>query len=99
MKGILVNRNKDNKSQAHSTQSSNGLIFMLTATHKNGRCRGGNHEENHPKVEVFMHPESGRNNRKQGNNQGGNQTMHSTNDRHTDGQFVQPTMGLAFYCF
>jgi hypothetical protein len=43
MKGVLINRNKDNESKPGDTKNSHEFIFVFPATHKNSQQGGGNH--------------------------------------------------------
>ena len=88
VKGILVNRNPYDTSQAQHAENRNEFVFVLAAAHEHGEGSCGYHQKDHPKMKVFMNPKSGGNNGKEDNENRRQQAVHGTDYRHADGQRV-----------
>ena len=59
VKGILVNRNPNDTSQAQHAENRNEFVFVLATAHEHGKGSCGYNQKDHPKMKVFMYPESG----------------------------------------
>ena len=88
VKGILVNRNPYDTSQAQHSENRNKFVFVLTTAHEHGKGSCGHNQEDHPKMKIFVDPKSGGNNGQEDNENGRQQTVYGTDHRHTDGQRV-----------
>ena len=88
VKGILVNRNPYDAGQAQHAENRNEFVFVLATAHEHGKGSCGYNQKDHPKMEVFMYPESGGNNGQKDNEDGRQQAVYGTDHRHTDGQRV-----------
>ena len=88
VKGILVNRNPYDTSQAQHAENRNEFVLVLATAHEHGKGSCGNNQKDHPKMEVFMYPKSGGNNGQKDNENGRQQAVHGTYYRHADRQRV-----------